>query len=751
MTAPRSIWGKALHTQLVQHQLAQAGSRRLTSCYVPNNQRSYSGQADRRRARERMPEDLTRSRLMAIASGDPIAMTASMNPRILAKEIEWLKDPRVLADRVGRLLRAKHEASAAAMVRQAHRQGISTVVSWNTLMKYCMEQGNWRAAFKFFNDMKKRGGKPNQATFTILLDGFRHFLTPDRKNSECFAMAESVYRSIFAPNNPVQPNIVHTNAMLSVCEAHGDMVKLWRIAGELPENGDRSPDMITYSIILGALQFTARADLKKIDAKDTDKISKRKVQMVQDAKRVWADVLHRWTKDQMPLDTTAVSAMAQVLLDDVTESSYYDVLALYHQTMGIPILATRPPENATPPPRSQYRIRGQARDSAIDQEYDVPFENEIEKEPTGRKQSDIEDGLSATEDAEENFDSLFDPIPSGDTEILPLKPGNKELTMIVEACSQMTQATAAGIAYWNHLTSEESPYRIKPDEQSIMAYLRLLRHSHSSKRAVQVIRDQVLPLNNASGKIFHVAMSICRRDKKNMSVLMHANDMLALMGESLILPHPRALESYLALVQSLSEEPQLLLQMKGLDTTKDAKKESLQSTGKRLQANLRLTALAALRPHIQNLDEVMEQCSSLDKDEWDAMEQKKPLSSARWDAALMRGGDLIRGDTAVKILNWARLMIDDTLQAHFSQFLTKEDREVLQAESKQLRPYSSDKAIQKYKHNRISLRPTAAQRNNFLQRRANFETSFNSKELGDKEEQTEEEKQEAREAQPVST
>lgn len=578
--------------------------------------------------------------------------------------------------------------------------------------------------------MKKRGVQPNEFTYTILLHGCRHALQIT-KSQHCFAAAVSVYRLITNDNSQVTPNIVHTNAMLSVCHAYGDMDELWKIAGSLPEKGEMSPDMTTYSIILGAIQFTARADIEKIDAHETDKILKRKAQMVIDGKRIWLDVLHRWTKDQMPLDSTGVSTMANLLLDGPTEDSYYDVLALYNQTMGIPLLATRPPENPGLSPRSRYRIKSQARDPVTEEE-DVPFVNDYDKLVDSQSQIMAkDDAVSAMEEVEENFDSLFDPVTPGDSGFSLIQPSNKDLTMIVEACSQMTQATAAGFAYWSHLTLEDTPYRIDPDSQSAMVYLRFLRYSRSSKRAVQVMRDQVLPLGLATGKLFHVAMSICRRDKNNMSILSHANDLLGLMGEALVLPDPRALEGYLNLIQSLSEQPQLLLQIKALNTAEDAERQSLQNTGKMLQVNLRLRALSALRPHIEQLLE--------------ALDQGRPPPRGRWDA-LTRKNENVLGAPVVKIINWTRLLIDDALQAHFSQFLPKKDRKTLQLESKKLRMFSDEKVIKKFTD--FVVYPSTEQHNAFLQRQAELRASTNPEEPEPRAKQPEEEEHGENKAEP---
>lgn len=71
----------------------------------------------------------------------------------LKKELEWLKDPLAMANRVARFLQQEDPASAAILVREAQKEGISTSVAWNHLIFYCMEKGLWQPALKFYHDV----------------------------------------------------------------------------------------------------------------------------------------------------------------------------------------------------------------------------------------------------------------------------------------------------------------------------------------------------------------------------------------------------------------------------------------------------------------------------------------------------------------------------------------------------------------------------------------------------------------------
>lgn len=99
--------------------------------------------------------------LMAIAAGSK-AEDGEMNDEIrgasysrktISMELKWLEDPRDLADRVARILRSGDPGMAAALVRQAQKDGMRCDVAWNHLLSYCMQRGFPQVAWKFYNDV----------------------------------------------------------------------------------------------------------------------------------------------------------------------------------------------------------------------------------------------------------------------------------------------------------------------------------------------------------------------------------------------------------------------------------------------------------------------------------------------------------------------------------------------------------------------------------------------------------------------
>lgn len=535
---------------------------------------------------------------------------------------------------------------------------------------------------------------PNAWTYTSILAGFSKIPQSQKASPKLVNTAYAIYESISAPNSQVDRSIIHTNAMLNVCHRHRDMDMLWRVAADMPEEGPQAPDMTTYTIILTAIQFSARTDIQKMKHNDSSKIRDRKAQAVREAKRIWSDILYRCQNGHLQFDNHIVSTMAAVLLDGASDHDCYDVLRLYNQTMGIPIFKDKAPDIPKSSCRRIFSSDGSL--SATQEEEDVPFVDE-----TNQVLSPLEGNEKAEADAEEGneeaFSHVFDPIDQATGQLTYPKPNNKDLTMIVSACSLMTQAIKAGVAYWRHLTMEDSNYRINPDAVSIYQYLRLLRLARNSGIALQTIQEQLVPIGQAtSGKGFLIAMTICRRDRRNHNVFSTANKLLDLMGKSMVLPDPRVINEYLPLIRILSDKPeQLISQLKHFGVK--GRQSNLPELGQKLQARLRMAAVVALRPHIEQL--------------YEAMLHWKPIER---DWISMRTNFFADGPVAAKTMARTRLLIDEALNKDYAPFISNEEREMLETLSKKLRMYSDKEVIEKFNDRHVY--PTVEQRNAFIER-----------------------------------
>ncbi|KAL4917304.1 hypothetical protein BDW62DRAFT_184167 [Aspergillus aurantiobrunneus] len=632
-----------------------------------------------------------------------------VNKKVVMMELHWLQDRVLLAERVRKLLGKSDFTLAVALVRAAQSKGMHTSAAWNSVFDYCLKKGSAKAAFRFWNEMKKRGTMPNHWGYTTMLGGLSK--VTKTRGVDPVRIAQSIYQSLDNSNNPEKRTLIHTNAMLTVCAYHEAMDVLWEVAASLPEEGPGSPDAITYTIILNAVRRSIQVEAAKFRHYEAEKSHHKRLEGIAEAKRMWVDVVYRWKNGQLAMSNKLVSSMAGVLLEGTGDRHLYEVLQLLHQTTGIPILAKEPPRNSTVASRRAYSQKGTPRPAQPEESEDgVPFVDD-----TGRTFTDteLESGSEHSEDTqkvEENFDTVFDPVvpadvqpytsPSDDSphagaHYMPV--GNRELSVIMETCLQMTNASQAGKVYWKHLTQDDHGYRIFPDTRSFMGYLRIIRLAHSSRLAVEVMRDQMLPAGVEDGTPFHLALTACRRDNKNLNVLKNANELLKMMDSALLLPDYRVVGSYLDLVKILEDNPQSLISLNGLGTSGQSPSGKLETVGRGLLLELQKVAVENLRPIVAKLDEAM-----------------AGIWESRPDKSGTHGVDILtlkrQGQPAGKVLavlSRARLFLDAILTGENKRKLSKETRKELQEQSTALRKYSSAEATQFFRNK--TLYPTVAQ------------------------------------------
>src|SRR5271167_2783318 len=109
--------------------------------------------------------------------------------------------------------------------------------------------------------MKKRGQKPDGHTYTILFRGMAEFT----HYPQTLSKALSIYHSMDAENSPVQPNVIHTNAILKVCSRANDMDALFGIVAKLRRKGLRAPNNLTFTTILNAIRQRAAEPARMLD------------------------------------------------------------------------------------------------------------------------------------------------------------------------------------------------------------------------------------------------------------------------------------------------------------------------------------------------------------------------------------------------------------------------------------------------------------------------------------------------------
>ncbi|KAK4898059.1 hypothetical protein LTR27_004445 [Elasticomyces elasticus] len=476
-------------------------------------------------------------------------LTASRD-RAIRKELQWLTDPAKLADHVHYVLRCDNPEKALELVRMASNK-MQCVVSWNHCLDYFMKDGKVAEAMKVYNDMKKRAQFPDSYTYTLLLRGLVGLQAKDKRKvvlAEHVSKAVSLYHSMSSPTSRVQPSIIHTNAALKVCAFGGDMDAVWGIVAKIPERGPGAADVVTYSILLNAI----RHDIQNIafDAGPEAAVAQRD-KGLQEARRVWMEVVARWRGGLVKMDEELVCAMARVLLASQRLTDWDDVLSLVHQTMQIERLIA-------PYGSAERQIGHVPQISAPAGEVAIPSASEQEDQ----------DGYVQAPAAK-----AFKPVNALPTDrtskrrtatLAYVEPANDTLSILIEACTLMRTPKTAS-AYWALLTGDE--YGISPDIQNFNSQLRLMHKNRASAQAAKLLTEDLVKARVDPMYItFRIAMDTCSRDHKNSSALEHATSILGVMEKKLSEPDVETMKKYLSLALTTDSGPKVVGAIDRLDS-----------------------------------------------------------------------------------------------------------------------------------------------------------------------------------------
>ncbi|PGH27061.1 hypothetical protein AJ80_01247 [Polytolypa hystricis UAMH7299] len=576
--------------------------------------------------------------------------------RSIEKELLWTGSDRVLlVERTKQILRDGEYEKALELVRAAQKSGIDCIAAWNALLGWHMENGESTMAFKLFNDMKKRGRKPNAQTYTVMLNGYAQSPSPSAVRA-----AMSLYESLDSDAN-TKASVIHTNALLTVCSRKNDMDALWEIAGGLAETGPNAPDARTYTILLNAIRMSAENEVSRYDEKSQDDgIMEVRVAAVEEGKQLWADIVRRWKAEELTLDQPLVSAMGRLLISPGRPSDCNDVLALINQATGA----------------------------------DFDFANHlmgrldsVRASKEGRQNGDV----PATESTPATS-NVFEPIVMhGGKKPQFVEPTNDELSLLMDA---FTRGRASiGRKLWNALTGEK--FNIEPDSESFHQYLRFLRVNRASNYSLRVIRDQMAPSKQTlSDKTFIIAMSTCLRDRKNRNAFGTAAELLEFMLAKLQRSHPTVLEMYLELVSYLMQNEHRMAHIVGLGDPNNKSKKSPQEII--MEGGLR--AVDASRQHIRWLKRFLDSGRVDDKSVFSAaiFDDGEPLNTRVMNHVIR---DVNKADNsrymegAVKVLLNAKYLYTRLLKPDIKPLLPEERRVWLEKATKSLSVYSNQEYV----------------------------------------------------------
>ncbi|KAH0290699.1 hypothetical protein KCU62_g3354, partial [Aureobasidium sp. EXF-3399] len=493
------------------------------------------------------------------------------------KELQYLPDPLKLADHVRGVLKKGDVEKALGLTRIASKD-MECIVSWNHIIGHLLAEKQVNAALKIYNEMKKRAQFPDSHTYVILLRG----LSEPPIAADTLGKALAIYHSLGAENSRVKPTTIHTNAALRVCARANDMDSLWGIASKIPEKGSGAADAYTYTTILNAIR--EHALLEGGNRADDSEVTALRTTAIEQGRRIWGDIVGRWRSGDLAVNEEMVAAMGRLLLIGLQPRYWDDVFSLIEQTMGVPRL--------TPTLGSKMR-KGQHLPIHVPS-HDLPVKKDI---------TNVIEG----EEPESAFDQALLLDNRGKRSVTVVKPGNNSLSLLLEACN-LTYAFRESYEYWDLLTNQ-STYALKPDMDNIHTFMRVLRRSRASGRALELVRDTIPKYGwTPHRKTFRIAMSTCNRDKKNHNVMAHANKLVDLSEHYQVGPDPKTLLQYIELAIS-TQDGQVIAQ--AINRLSDAvtNLKSMISFGKlssgKTQAMEKEDVTALLRTIISGIDQLL--------------------------------------------------------------------------------------------------------------------------------------------------
>ncbi|WEW59770.1 hypothetical protein PRK78_005250 [Emydomyces testavorans] len=516
---------------------------------------------------------------------------ASISKGALREELKWVGGDRVtLMNRIEKMLTDDEFEKAVALVMAAEREGTESIASWNALLGEETRKNGPEVAFKLFNDIKKRGVKPNEYTYTVL---FRALAKHPSKRAVQIGM--SLYNTL-KPDSPVPRSIVHTNAVLQLCSNHNNMAALWEIVGGLPSTGPGAPDNVTYSTILRAILKSTETAIDKLDqGRDKKLISEKKISAVREGKMIWADIVNKWRKGDVIVDQRLVFHMANLLCFGQRRRDLFDLLALLEQTMNIKrpeammkLVQSMKERLAATNHEREHRQKAVCPSDIHEDPEDIEPAEEISSEDLFKPV--ILDGVPTRSISQSGGHDL--PKPSYSL------PTNRELTILLRACRNFSGGPAIGRQYWTMLTTPDGPFNIEPDRTSYHEYLRILRVTRSSAITLHLIQSEMVPKGVAFTNTFVIALSTCFRDKNNPNVLETASTLIDIMPTTWAGSHPKVISSYIDLVRLSVSPPRLYADTRGNSVFPERDQDQLYK-------NRLLSAIRHLAPHIQKLQQFL--------------------------------------------------------------------------------------------------------------------------------------------------
>ncbi|KAF3909592.1 hypothetical protein AA313_de0205987 [Arthrobotrys entomopaga] len=421
-------------------------------------------------------------------------------------------DPAKIAATVQKALdgtNKEHEESIDMLRELTSRYGrTDLVVAWNHVIEWKLKRGNIPAAMKMYNEMKKRGTKPDSYTYLRILNG----LAENATVPGALGRALTVYYSMTAPTSTVKPSIIHTNAALKVCAHAKDVDAMWDIAERIPDRGRGQADATTYTTLLNGIR-------NSIDGVPDRAIN--------EGRELWENILLKWQEGKVPMDEGLGCAMARLLLRSAKPEDWDEVLSLCQDVFGIPRLIPKMGTKARTLLPLKDGAETRRKREPVDQEKEAANVKEITTnlkdsidaamKSIGREKDAAEAPSSEVTDELEEEGSSLELVPGQPdattalitSQIPAEKPpiGNNGLSLIMETCLSL-RAYDTAQNYWDLITDS---YNVVPDRDNYHNRMRALSMQSDSGGCVALVKEMAENGITLNPNLFYIALNGCRR------------------------------------------------------------------------------------------------------------------------------------------------------------------------------------------------------------------------------------------------
>ncbi|CAK7202465.1 hypothetical protein SEUCBS139899_005188 [Sporothrix eucalyptigena] len=514
--------------------------------------------------------DPSSSESKEIEEVDEEALSAAKKKELdiaVRQRLRFLQDPYNISKAVEGMIKKGKFEEALHLTRAACKDK-KVEVSWNLLIDYQMRNHRLNNAIKLFNEMKKRGQRPNAQTYTTIFRGCA--MSPHA--TQAVYQATRIYYSMLS-NERIKPNTMHMNAVLNVCSRAKDIESLFSIINTADEN-TRRPDTLTYTIVLNGLRYATVHPAVRLGTKDSDADAVEEVHEDKEsaevsigrARTVWEEIIKKWRQGVLVVDEELVCAMGRLIRMGSRQDND-DVLSLVQQTMGIqrPDRPTALAVDALLESTGTKKKETERSNEAESQDAEPTAESTVE--PATKTETEAVVKETAAEPEPQTTLEAVPVVPAAQSATPParvsqfddtngalvpgkkgkggrggmfVKPGSNTLSLVLASISSSGKTSLAW-TYWEILTGK--PYNIVPDSENWYQLLRTLQRGHASAKTVDAMVK--MPREYINEKTFQMAMSACAADNLNDGAFANAGKILDLMSKTLREPDIYTMRLYL--------------------------------------------------------------------------------------------------------------------------------------------------------------------------------------------------------------